>query len=170
MWTWAKELNLLSAKSLTTKEYTIYFKNLLQTSKQLTFKLSSPVPWWLSGKDFTCQCRRCGSDPCMGKMSWRRKWQPTLVFLPGESHGQRSLVDCSSQGCKESDMTGWLTFALTRSRSAQRPRLHVEASLQARHVRDGPGNLWLRLSPPGGQWKLQFGLRYGHDGSLWQVF
>ena len=31
-------------------------------------------------------------DPWVGKMPWRRKWQPTLVFLPEESHGQRSLV------------------------------------------------------------------------------
>ena len=32
--------------------------------------------------------------------SWRRKWQPTPVFFPGQSHGQRSLADYSSQGCK----------------------------------------------------------------------
>ena len=36
---------------------------------------------------------------------WRRKWQPTLVFLPGKSHQQRSLADCSSLGRKELDMT-----------------------------------------------------------------
>ena len=35
-----------------------------------------------------------------------KEWQPTLVFLPGESHGQRSLAGYSPQGCKESDMTG----------------------------------------------------------------
>ena len=44
-----------------------------------------------SGKEPTCQCRRCGFDPCIGKVPWRRAWQPTPVFLPGESHGQRSL-------------------------------------------------------------------------------
>ena len=36
---------------------------------------------------------------------WRRKWQPTPVFLPGESHGPRSLVGCSPWGCTESDTT-----------------------------------------------------------------
>ena len=36
---------------------------------------------------------------------WRRKWQPTTVFLPGKSHGQRSLVGYSPWGCKELDMT-----------------------------------------------------------------
>ena len=38
------------------------------------------------------QCRRPGFDPWVGKIPWRRKWQPTLVFLPGKSHGQRNLV------------------------------------------------------------------------------
>ena len=38
-------------------------------------------------------------------MLWRRKWQPTPVFLPGESQGQRSLVGCHLWGCTESDMT-----------------------------------------------------------------
>ena len=40
---------------------------------------------------------------------WRRKWQTTPVFLPGRSHGQWSLVGCSLWGCKESDMTEWLS-------------------------------------------------------------
>ena len=39
---------------------------------------------------------------------WSRKWQPTPVFLPGESHGQRSLVGYSPWGCKQSDTTQWL--------------------------------------------------------------
>ena len=41
----------------------------------------------------------------VGKIPWRRAWQPTPVFLPGESHGQRSLVGYSPWGCKESDTT-----------------------------------------------------------------
>ena len=40
---------------------------------------------------------------------WRRQWPPTPVFLPGKSHGQRSLVGCSPWGHKESGMTEWLT-------------------------------------------------------------
>ena len=46
-------------------------------------------------KEPACQCRRlkrCGFDPWVGKTPWRRKWQPTPVFLPGNSHGQRSLM------------------------------------------------------------------------------
>ena len=39
-------------------------------------------------------------DLWVRKISWRSKWKPTPVFLPGKSHGQRSLVGCSSWGCK----------------------------------------------------------------------
>ena len=44
-------------------------------------------------------------DPWVGKIPWRRKWQPTSVFLPGEFHGPRSLVGYSPRGLKESDTT-----------------------------------------------------------------
>jgi len=50
------------------------------------------LPRWLSGKESTCQCRRCGFDPWDGRVPWRRKWQSTPVFLPGKSHGQRNLM------------------------------------------------------------------------------
>ena len=53
------------------------------------------LPWWLSGKDPTYQCRRPRFDPWVEKISWRRKWQPIPVFLPGESYRQRSLVGYS---------------------------------------------------------------------------
>ena len=43
----------------------------------------------------------CGFDPWIGKIPWRKAWQPTLVFLPGESHGQRSLAGYSPRGHKE---------------------------------------------------------------------
>ena len=59
----------------------------------------------VSGKESVCQCRRCGFDPWVGKIPWRRKWQPMPVFLPGESHRQRSLAGCSPWGHKEADRT-----------------------------------------------------------------
>ena len=58
--------------------------------------------------------RRPGFDPWVGKIPWRRKWQPTPVLLPGESHGRRSLVGYSPWGCKESDTTERL-HSLTHS-------------------------------------------------------
>ena len=61
-------------------------------------------------KSFCFQCGRPGFDPWVRKIPWRKKWQPTPVFLPRESHGWRSLVDPSPWGCKESDTTEWLHY------------------------------------------------------------
>ena len=65
------------------------------------------LPGWLSDKESTCCFRRCGFNPWVRKIPWRRKWQPTPVLLPGKSHGQRSLSDYSPWGCEESNTT-WL--------------------------------------------------------------
>jgi len=46
------------------------------------------------------QCKRHGLDPWVMKSPWRRKWQPTPIFLPGKSHGQRNLAGCSPWGFK----------------------------------------------------------------------
>ena len=66
-----------------------YVKLYLQTLSLSVRKYG--LPRWLSGKESACK-------PWVGKMPWRRKWQPTLVFLPREFHGQRSLVGCKSIG------------------------------------------------------------------------
>ena len=61
-----------------------------------------------SGKEPVCQSRRPKGYrfyPWIGKMPWKRAEQPPPVFMPGESHGQRSLVSYSPWSCKESDMT-----------------------------------------------------------------
>ena len=50
------------------------------------------LPRWLSGKESACQCRRCGFEPWVRKIPWRRKWQPMPVFLPGKFQGQRHVV------------------------------------------------------------------------------
>ena len=66
------------------------------------------MPGGTSGKELTYQGRRlkrCGFNPWVGKIPWRRKWQPTPVFLPRESHGQRSLVGHGPWGHKEPDTT-----------------------------------------------------------------
>ena len=57
------------------------------------------------GKRIHLQCRRCRFDPWVRKIPWRRKWQPTPVFLPKKLHGQRSLAGYSPWGLKELDMT-----------------------------------------------------------------
>ena len=65
-------------------------------------------PRWRSGKEFSCQCRRCRRhwfDPWVGKIPCQRKWQPTPVFLPGKSSRQRNLVGYSPWGHKDSGVT-----------------------------------------------------------------
>ena len=48
------------------------------------------------GKESACSARDPGFNPCVGKIPWRKKWQSTPVFLPGASHGWRSLAGYSS--------------------------------------------------------------------------
>ena len=65
-------------------------------------------PRWHSSTDSVSQCRRhrrLGFSPSVGKIPWGRKQQPTPVFLPGKSHGQRKLAGWSPWGRKKSDMT-----------------------------------------------------------------
>ena len=56
------------------------------------------LPWWLRGKEPAFQSRRWGFHPWVGKIPWRRKLQPVPIFLPGKSHGQRSLASFSPWG------------------------------------------------------------------------
>ena len=60
--------------------------------------------WWVSDKEFLNNAGDVGlipgSGPWVRKISWRRKWQPTPVFLPEKSHGQGSLAGCGPQGHK----------------------------------------------------------------------
>ena len=82
---------------------------------------------WHSVKESACQCRECkgcGFDPWMGKIPWRRKWQPTQVFLPGKVHGQMSLADCCPWGRKELDTTQWLST-----------HTHTQFSSDLNHIR-----------------------------------
>ena len=66
------------------------------------------LPWWRSGKESACQCRRHkrhGFDSWVRKIPWSMKWQLIPIFLPGKSHGQRSLSGYSPRGHKEWDST-----------------------------------------------------------------
>ena len=76
------------------------------------------LPRWPSGKESACQCKRhkrCWFDPWVGKIAWRRKWQPTPVLLPGKSQGQRSLA-ATVQG-------------VTQSWTRQRTHTHTQAAM-----------------------------------------
>ena len=77
------------------------------------------LPRWLSGKESARQCTRLGFHPWVRKIPWRRAWQPTPIFLPGESHGQRSLEGYSPRGRKESDTLKRRTTHRTHELSPQ---------------------------------------------------
>ena len=84
-------------------------RNSQESSPTPQFKSINSSAWlrWLS---VCLQCRRPRFNPWVGKILWRRKWQPTPVLLPGKSHGQRSMVGYSPWGRKESDTTERLHF------------------------------------------------------------
>ena len=63
------------------------------------------IPRWCSGKESACLCGGHKFDHWVGKIPWRRNWQPTLVFLLRDTHGQCWLMGYSPWGHKESDMT-----------------------------------------------------------------
>ena len=72
------------------------------------------LAWLLGQWSVYLQCGRPRFSPWVGKIPWKRKWQPTPVFLPGRFHGRRSLVGYSPWGCKELDTTEWLLFVSLR--------------------------------------------------------
>ena len=75
------------------------------------------IPSVLPGLFPFLQCRRLEFDPWVRKIPWRRKWQPTLVFLPGKFHGQRSLADYSPWGHESwTWFSNWTTMT-TRTRA-----------------------------------------------------
>ena len=83
----------------------IFFLLIWSIYEKPTINMIFGLPWLLSNKESTCQCSRIGFHPWVGRVSWRRKWQPTPVFLPGKSCGQRSLAGYSPWGLKQSDTT-----------------------------------------------------------------
>ena len=104
------------------------------------------------GRIDTCICMAeslCSSPGTItlfvGKIPWRRKWQPMPVFLPEESHGLRSLVGYNPQGCKELDTTEGLHFTSLHTRIQNKK---VEEELRWQRNRIG-----IPLSPPQLHWK-----------------
>ena len=84
---------------------------------------SRPVPRWRGGKESACQCRRHRRgrfNPWVKRIPWSRKWQPTLVFLPGKLHGQpwRAIVHGITQSQTRLSMhtrvcrqkAGWVAY------------------------------------------------------------
>ena len=81
--------------------------------------LKAGLLWWLSDNEFACKCKRRRFDSWVGKIPWKRQWQPTPVFLLGKSHRQRSLKGCSPWGHKR------VVHELASKRQQQQ---HIESS------------------------------------------
>ena len=98
------------------------------------------LPWWLGSKESACQYRRCGFNPWVKKIHWRRKWQPTPVFLPGKSHAQRSLAGHSPQGRRVG--LNWVTntdFSHLTNRETEVQRRYIDS--QSPELARGSWNL-----------------------------
>ena len=77
---------------------------------------ASQMTWWLKNLPaYAGDTGYTGLIPRWGKIPWRREWQPTPVFLPRESYGQRSLAGYSPWGCKESATTEQLIYTLYKT-------------------------------------------------------
>ena len=96
-------------------------------------------PGGSDNKKIFLQCGRPGFDPWIQKIPWRRGWLPTPVFLPGELHGQRSLVGYIPWGCKELDTTERLTHTQTYL------VLFPTTSRQTDTPPSAPRRLWLQI-------------------------
>jgi len=99
-------LYLYFSMSIMSNFHNLYYVHLKEITKYLLV-----LPGGLDGKEAACPCRRCGIDPWVGKIPWRREWLPTPVFLPGEFHGPRRLEGYSPWDCKESDTTEWIMLS-----------------------------------------------------------
>ena len=104
-----------SLKTLNLEENSFWEMVQLKTEASLCLGLSwyFDFPGGSDGKSICLQFRRPEFIPWIGKIPWRRIWQPTLVFLPGKSRGQRSLVGYSPWGRKELGMTERFHFIFT---------------------------------------------------------
>ena len=85
-----------------------HLKRIMPNERNQTHTYMMGFQGGTSGKEPTCQCRRhkrCELHPWVRKIPWRRAWQAISVFLPEESHGQRTLAGYSLRGCKQLNTT-----------------------------------------------------------------
>ena len=118
----------------------------MEVSLNFTVRGASQKAQWVKNLPAMQETQETWVNPWVRKIPWRRKWQPTPVFLPGESHGQRSLLGCySPRGRKELDRTErqstdyahscicYLTFSFSLQTLALRRRRMRKATPPAYH-------------------------------------
>ena len=107
------------------------------------------------------ETKETGFDPWVGKIPWRRAQQPTLVFLPEEFHGQRSLADYSPRGDKESETTELLSTAHTS--------YTCDASLVAQMIKNLPLMQEIWVQSLGQEHSLQKGMATHSSILAWRI-
>jgi len=134
---------------------------------------SSAIPWWLRWSSDCLQSGRPRFNPWVRKIPWRRIWQPTPVFLPGESHGQRSLVGYGPWGHKELDTTERLHFHLRDHQHLPGVRIrHIQPVLKSHLVILSQLNICIPYDPSVPLLAIQpqeIPIQ-GHKGYLWQHY
>ena len=93
------------------------------------------LPWWLSGKDSACQCRRCGFNTWDRKITWRR-------ILPGKSHGQRSLVGYSPDQFSSVQFSRSVMSNSLRPHELQHARPPCPSPMPRVHPNSCPSSRW----------------------------
>ena len=109
-----KKQKIMTTNTLLIHLNCYYLYQAMKKSTYIFIRISSSFkgfPDGSAGKEFACNAgdRRHGFSPWVGKIPWRRKWQPTPVYLPGESLWTEKPGELRPQGCKESDMTEQLS-------------------------------------------------------------
>ena len=93
-----------------TRTFNLPWPHIAETILQTRVAKRMGLPWVVKNLPVNAGWwKRCRFDPWVGKISWGWKWQVAPVFLPGKSHGQRSLASYSPWGCRELDMIEWLS-------------------------------------------------------------
>ena len=127
------------------KHSIVCFKWVICTEYELCFdKAVQDFPGAASGKEPSCQSWRhkeTGLDPWVGKIPWRRAWQPTPAFSPGESHGQRSLVGSARGVAKSGAGHSAHTKRFKGLRDTERRPVLLEQRPQIHHFADSLGDL-----------------------------
>ena len=107
------------------------------------------LAWWLRLWRICPRFRGPRFDPWVRKIPRRKEWYPTPVFLPGKSHGQRSLAGCSPRSCKELETTEWLSMYANGIAHGKWSKMDVYCFLLVNLNLDSSARWWVSSSRHG---------------------